>query len=271
MEFALGISVNSWSSVCAIAKKAVQYGRSVSQPVSELSLSIKTELLLIDSDDAAAAAVQSINCRHCRVPLLAAVVLFPLFLLLSFFSGFSRRNSACFLSSHLSSATQSVSQSFKSSSLNLPNTPLPQPQQHSTQWEWSDRQRKEGDRGDLSPTLRAAGKANKAKKRTTKNEEEEIARNIRPSLQLRWEEGVAVARRQLEWHKEPVRHYSFIQSVSEMERFNGLCLLSQSIVSLVRLAVYRVLCVCVTAAAAHFRFQSQPQHSHKPLWTKAKK
>lgn len=54
-------------------------GQSVSQSVSCHCPSTE---LLIDSDDAAAAAaaVQSINCRHCRVPLLAAVVLFVVFL-----------------------------------------------------------------------------------------------------------------------------------------------------------------------------------------------
>ena len=124
---------------------------------------------------------------------------------------------------------QLVSQSVSHSSLLLLSICLTRRcRNHSTQWEWSDRQRKEGDRGDLSPTLRAAGKANKAKKRTTKNEEEEIARNIRPSLQLRWEEGVAVARRQLEWHKEPVRHYSFIHSVRWRDSMDFVCLVSRS-------------------------------------------
>lgn len=79
MEFALGISALTRDQVFAQLQKKLcsMVGQSVSQSVSCHCPSTE---LLIDSDDAAAAAVQSINCRHCRVPLLAAVVLFVVFL-----------------------------------------------------------------------------------------------------------------------------------------------------------------------------------------------
>ena len=266
MEFALGISVNSWSSVCAIAKKAVQYGRSVSQPVSELSLSINR----------IAHRFWWCCCCCCRRSINQ---LSPLscptfscccsFCCLSFLGLAEEIAPAFSVAIWAQLVSQSVSQSFKSSSLNLPNTPLPQPQ-HTMGMKWSPKKGRRSRRSfSYSPSCR------QSKQSKEKNDQK---RRRGDSPKHPTESSIAVggggcscpaSTRVTQRASSALFIHSFSQSVSEMERFNGLCLLSQSIVSLVRLAVYRVLCVCHSSSSS-FPI-SISTTTHKPLWTKVKK